>query len=102
MTEPLMPEPATPQFLNVPTLLERSLPRPPMVRPLQLGGMFILIVIVSTLISSRGGEMESLVSAISMLCMFLLVSGLGLFSWFAVRKARSEQSQIEAIEELLR
>ncbi len=88
-------------FLDVPTLLDRSQPR---LRGNWLwlaGGAFLLLVLGSALLSGQSGAMARLVSIFSAMVMLGLIAGMGLMTWFAVRSARTEHMQLQATEELI-
>jgi hypothetical protein len=89
-------------FLNVPGLLEQSQPRAAGMRLWQAFGLFILVVLVSALLSSQGGEMARLVSFFSYIVMLGLVGGMILISRSAFNQARGEQMMLESVEELVR
>jgi hypothetical protein len=97
-----METPAPQQFLDVPALLDRSLPRRIGLRLWQVAGLFMLVVLLSTYLSGRGGGSAQLVSALSGLLLLGLVGGLIVMSGFIVRRARAEQERVEAIEEVVR
>jgi tetratricopeptide (TPR) repeat protein len=99
---PGMNEPMQPMFLDVPTLLEQSQPRPSTVRLWQAGGVFVLVVIVSAYISGRNSQAAQVMSVLSALLMVLLIGAMGLISWFMFKAAKTEQAFIESIEELIR
>lgn len=83
-------------------LLERSQPRPSGIRLWQAAGVFALIVMLSTYLSTRGAQSAQWVSYISGLVMLGLVVGLFIFSWRLFRLSRAEHMQLEAAEELIR
>ncbi|HVT88871.1 MAG TPA: hypothetical protein VHD56_08475 [Tepidisphaeraceae bacterium] len=89
------------QFLDVDALLERSRPRAPGARLGRMAGVFLLVVLLSAFVSSRGGEAASVVDLISNLVMVGLVGGLILFSWRTTRRTRMESMALQAIDELL-
>lgn len=99
-SSPLDPTPA-PVFLDVPFLLEASLPRP---RTgwfwYGLGG-FLLVVLASSYASMRSPVANAAMSLISGLVMFGIMIGMSALSWQAIRRARLEQAQLESIEELV-
>ena len=91
-----------PQFLDVPRLVELSMPRRSPVRAWQLAGIFMLVVIASTYFSTQGGQAAMITEIVSGLAMFGLVVAMGVISWNIVRKTREEQNTVEAIDELIR
>lgn len=97
-----MNEPLPPQFLDVASLLERSRPRVPTVRLWQILGVFMVVVLVSTYLNRQGSDAQKVVSVLSALLMFMLITTLGVVSLLTIRRVRAEQTQLEAIEELVR
>lgn len=92
---------SSPGFLDVPQLLERSQPRPRGQWLWVATGAFLLIVLISTYLSSQSGPMARLVSVFSGLVMLGLIAAMAILTWTTVRAARSEQHQLESIEELI-
>ena len=90
-----------PEFLDVPTLLERSQPRARGAWLWYALGGFLLVVLGSAVMSRQSGAMAQLVSVLSALMMLGLIGGLMLFTWLTVRRARAEHQQLEAVEELI-
>src|SRR4029077_16734311 len=97
-----MTQSSAPQFLDVPTLLERSPPRGPGVRLWQVLGMFALVVMFSTYLSSRSSDAARVVNLLSMVLMIMLMGALAVISWTMFRRARTEQLTLEGSEELIR
>jgi hypothetical protein len=97
-----MSQPLPPQFLDVPSLLERSRPHVPAVRMWQMVGVFMIVVMISAYLNGQGGNAAQVMSVVSGLLMFLLVFALAGISWMTVRRVRLEQMQLEAAEELVR
>src|SRR3954466_9223141 len=97
----LMNEPVPTGFLDVKALLERSQPHANHARGLYAIGIFIVVVLLSAFVSSRGAAAANLVTAVSMLAMLGVMGGLTLYSWYLTRQHRAEQLQLEAIEELV-
>jgi tetratricopeptide (TPR) repeat protein len=97
-----MSEPAAPQFLDVPLLIDRSMPRRAPIRMWQVTGIFMMVVLFSAYITSQGGQAAAVMSAVSLFLMVGLIAALVAISWTIVRKARAEQAQVEAIDELIR
>jgi hypothetical protein len=91
-----------PAFLDVPALLERSQPRGAGGRLWQMAGVFLLVVLISSYITSRGGTAAMIMNALSIVLMIALIGAMGLISWFMYRKARDEQFLLDSIEELIR
>lgn len=91
----------SPQFLDVAWLLEASQPRG---RIAWMGpgvGLFLLVVLVSAVLSSRSSEMKSMVDLASSLVMVLTFIAMAFVMWNAVRRQRDERRMLEAIEELV-
>jgi len=88
-------------FLDVPTLLERSMPRASPVRGMYVLGTFLLIVLVSAFVSNQGPTAATIVRIISALAMMGVMAGLFIYSWYLAKHHRAEQVQLEAIEELV-
>jgi hypothetical protein len=91
----------TPEFLDVPTLLERSQPRPRGLWMWYILGAFLIVVLGSVVLNRQSGAMAQLVNVLSALVMLGLIGGLMLFTWLIVRRARAEHQQLEAVEELI-
>lgn len=88
-------------FLDVPTLLEASEPRP---RVAWLGygvGAFLLVVLTAALIGQKSAEAQAALRLFSALSMLLLMGLLGLLTVLTVRRHRAEQEQLEAAAELV-
>ncbi len=91
----------SPDFLNVPALLERSQPR-------ARGGLmwfgllaFVMVVLASAAVGGRSPAAAALVRVFSMLTMLGLITGMAVMMALVVRRARGEQQQLEAVEELM-
>jgi tetratricopeptide (TPR) repeat protein len=90
-----------PPFLDVDSLLEHSQPRHGPNLLWYAGGAFILIVLVSAYLSNASSSMAALVNNISSLAMLGIVVAMGVATWQLAKRARSEQQQLAAIEELM-
>lgn len=90
-----------PTFLDVPTLLEQSQPRHNPNVLLYAAGMFVLLVFTSAYFSSASGTAATLVNDMSSIAMLGIVFALGVATWRVAKKARTEQEQLAAIEELM-
>src|SRR4051812_25178402 len=107
MTQPpennsVAPQPPQDQpFLDVPTLLERSQPAPRVAWFWYAVGLFLLVVMISAWASRQSPVMANVVRMLSALSMLGIVAGLTVVTWIAVKKAREEQLQLEAVEELV-
>jgi tetratricopeptide (TPR) repeat protein len=88
-------------FLDVPALLESSMPRP---RVAWLGygiGAFLLLVLAAALAGQRSAEAQAALRVFSALAMLLLMGVLGALTVLTVRRHRAEQEQLEAAAELV-
>ncbi len=90
-----------PEFLDVPTLLESSMPRPRINWFLYGLGTFLLIVLAAALLGRQSQTMNQLVQDASRLAMILLMGGLIFATVFVVRRHRAEQQRIEGVSELV-
>lgn len=92
---------SAPAFLDVPMLLEAS---EPVRRPAWLWymtGLFIVVMIVSALAGSQSQQVETLVSFLSALLLVGVMIASSAMMMAMARSQRSEQHQLEAIEELV-
>jgi hypothetical protein len=93
--------PAPPSFLDVPTLLESSMPRP---RPAWIWyGMVALAVVVLTMTAAAGQnpQLKLVVRFFGGLAMIALVISMASYASYVVKQQRKEQQRVEAIEELV-
>jgi tetratricopeptide (TPR) repeat protein len=93
--------PPPPEFLDVPTLLEASTPRPRIPWAWYVGGGFLVLLVASAL---AGQESEPTRQAIELLSMLLFVGmmvGLFVLTAVTVRKLRAEQQAVEGVGELV-
>lgn len=89
-----------PNFLPVDLLLDESQPRRGgRHRFLYMIGLFVLVVMFSTLAQSAGAEV--VVRFLSLLLMVGLMIGLAVATLVVARRAQGEQGTLEAIEELI-
>jgi tetratricopeptide (TPR) repeat protein len=96
-----VPPTSPPPFLDVPTLLERSQPRP-RVNWLWYGiGLFLLLVISSTFGSAKTPAFRQSIQVLSLFLLLGLMAAMTLATMFAVRRHRARQQAVEAIEELI-
>ncbi|HEX2971503.1 MAG TPA: hypothetical protein VHP11_04185, partial [Tepidisphaeraceae bacterium] len=96
-----MTEQANNTFLDVPELLESSLPR---VRGMWLwygGGALMLMILIGSLAGSRNPVAKQLIELMSSLAMGGLIAAIGISAWMAARGVQREQQQMEAAEELV-
>jgi tetratricopeptide (TPR) repeat protein len=95
------PQLQPPPFLDVPTLLESSQPRPRVGWFWYGAGGFLLIVMGATILSGQSEAGKRLVDALSALLMLALISGMMVLTVFTVRRHRNEQQEVEAASELV-
>jgi hypothetical protein len=97
----LPPAPTAPPFLDVPTLIEASMPelRPGWMR--YSLGIFILIVLSGMYISNQHPEYAGAVQLASSFLMLSLVVVMAAVTFFTVRSQRREQGQLDTVEELI-
>jgi thioredoxin-like negative regulator of GroEL len=95
-----MPE-DPPTILDVPQLLENSLPRqrPAWIWYALIG--FAVALLTSTLASGQNQALQMYVRALGGLAMLGVVIAMGIFTSHTVRQQRKEQQRVEAIEELV-
>src|SRR5437016_8247461 len=94
------PQPAAP-FLDVPTLLESSRPRPRVSWFWYGAGGFLLVVLGATLLSGHSETGKKLVDALSAVLMAALIAGMMAMTVITVRRHRAEQQEIDAASELV-
>ena len=94
-----MAEQATPTFLDVPYLLEASVPRNRTSWLWYAMGAFALFVVLSSYVS--GQRNKALVEGMSMVAMLGLAGAMIATAFVAARSAQREQSELEAAEELI-
>ena len=94
-------DPAEPLPLDPDNLIEASLPhaRGGMLR--YVVGIFVLMVLFSTVASTRSREGAHAVSVLSALGMLGLITALTALTWYAAHSVKAEQQQVESIEELV-
>src|SRR5258705_6449361 len=93
--------PAPDTYLDVPRLLESSLPKP---RPAWLWYAllaFALLILTTTSAAGQNPQIQLVVRFFGGLAMLGLVIGMGWFTSHAVKQQRKEQQRVEAIEELV-
>src|SRR5687768_10457990 len=94
-------EQAAPQFLDVPRLIEASVPQP---RPVwvwyALMG-FALLVLTMTFAASGNPQAQAALQAVGGIAMLGSVVAMGLYTSHTVKQQRQEQQRVEAIEELV-
>ena len=89
------------EFLDVPRLLDASLPRPRQSWAWYGLGIFALIVLTSTWASSKDPGLQLIVRMIGGLAMLGVVVAMALITSHTVKQQRQEQQKIEAVEELV-
>ena len=87
-------------FLDVPTLLERSMPRARTVGLWYVGGAFLLVLLLTSYAGRAAGNARA-VEAVSAFAMLLLIFAMGILTWLAARSIQVEQSALEAVTELV-
>jgi len=92
--------PANP-FLDVPMLLEASIPRPRGGWFWYAGGVFLLIVLLSTYIERGVANGRQIVNFLSSLIMLALIGAMGYMTWRSARQVQGEQLKLAAVEELV-
>lgn len=95
-----METPPTVPFLDVPTLLERSQPRPRGPWLWYGMGLFLMLVLLGRLGAGASPVMARLIEAGSLLLMLGLMTGMGVLAWVGLSRLRTEQHQLVAVEEL--
>jgi tetratricopeptide (TPR) repeat protein len=88
-------------FLDVPTLLEASQPRPRVGWFWYGAGGFLLVVFGATLLSGHSETGKKLVDSLSALLMVGLIAGMMVLTVLTVRRHRAEQQEVEAASELV-
>jgi hypothetical protein len=101
ISAPAVSPTASPPFLDVPTLIEASLPERRVAWMRYSFGIFLLIVVTSMYLSNRSQQLAGLVQVASSLLMLGLVVAMASVTFFTVRSQRGEQRQLETIEELI-
>src|SRR3954465_7611888 len=93
--------PAPPPFLDVPTLLELSEPRPRANWLWLAAGFFGMLVVGSTMASRQSPQAHQAVERLSLGLMIGLRAVMTLATMHTVRQHRGRQQTVEAIEELI-
>lgn len=93
--------PPTDAFLNVPWLLESSVPRRPVPRIWFFLGGVVLVLVLSALFSGKSDGSDALVDAISGVLMGGLMMGLLVTSSIVMKRMRAEQQLVESIGEMI-
>ena len=82
-------------------LLEASIPRPRGGWFWYAGGVFLLIVLLSTYIERGVANGRQIVNFLSSLIMLALIGAMGYMTWRSARQVQGEQLKLAAIEELM-
>jgi hypothetical protein len=90
-----------PDFLDVSALIERSQPRPRVAWFWYAVGLFLLLIMTASYLTTRHPELTGLVNLLSGGLMFLLVVGISGVTFYIVQRQRGEQQQLEGLEELV-
>jgi hypothetical protein len=92
---------APPQFLDVPRLLDASVPRPRGQWVWYVLVAFAVLLLTATLAAQGNPQAQGVVRAIGGIGMLGVVIAMGMYTSHTVRQARQEQQRVEAIEELV-
>jgi tetratricopeptide (TPR) repeat protein len=88
-------------FLDVPTLLQTSQPRPRL-QWMRLGmGGFVLLMLLSLVVGRQSPGSEGVISLLTSVGMMGLLLGMGAVTYTGIREQRYEHARLEAIEELV-
>jgi tetratricopeptide (TPR) repeat protein len=90
-----------PILVDVPTLLERSRPRPRAAWMAFAAGGGILAMLAMSMASDRSAESRQDMEVLAGFLMMLLVGGMYLTNYLQARAGRIEQARLEAAEELM-
>jgi tetratricopeptide (TPR) repeat protein len=88
-------------FLDVAELIERSQPHPRVGWLAYAIGVFLVIVVGSTLLQSSAPQMAKAVDLLSKLAMVGVMGGMALVTSLTVKRQRDEMKRVEALEELV-
>jgi tetratricopeptide (TPR) repeat protein len=101
---PVQPDPAVSpgrSFLDVPWLLEASVPRRPIPRLWFFFGGVIAVLVLSALFSGKSAEARTAMDALSGVLMAGLMAALIISSSLVVRRLRAEQQAVEEIGDMV-
>lgn len=90
----------TDSFLDVPSLLERSMPRARAAGLWYVGGSFLLVLLLTSFVGRAAGNARA-VEAVAAFAMLLLIFAMGILTWLAARSIQAEQTALEAVTELV-
>lgn len=96
-----MEEAAAPQFLDPNRLLESSRPRPRVNLVWWVGGVFLLIVLGTSVLGGQWVEQRQVFGLVSALAMAGLIMTMSALSIYTVRRFRAEQQRVEQIGEFV-
>lgn len=88
-------------YFDIPALLESSQPRPRGPWLFYALGIFLLVVLTSTYVSSHSPAWAQAVDLLSKFVMIGLMVGMALLTSVMVRRQRDQMRQVEALEELV-
>ena len=88
-------------FLDVNRLLETSVPRPQVNLTWWLGGLVLVLLLITAIIDRQSVAGKAVVAVLSIVGMVVLIGGVSLISVFTVKRFRSEQQQIELLGEMV-
>jgi tetratricopeptide (TPR) repeat protein len=88
-------------FLDVPTLLESSAPKPRIPWAWYVGGGFLVLLLASAFAGQQSEPARQAVELLSMLLFVGMMVGLSILTGITVRKLRAEQQAVEGLGELV-
>jgi hypothetical protein len=90
-----------PTFLDVPRLLDASMPKPRQAWATYAMITFVLVVLTTALASQGNPQIQGVARFVGGVVMLGVVLGMGMLTSHTLKLARREQQQVEAIEELV-
>lgn len=90
------------KFLDVPTLIDRSLPRPHLAWLGYLGAAFLAVVVISAAVNLQWEGGQQVVRLLAGFAFIVVLAVLGFVTVWTVRGLQRERARLEAIEELVR
>ena len=90
------------KFLDVPTLLERSNPKPRLAFMGYLGAAFLAVVVISAGINLQWEGGQRVVRLLAGFAFIVVIAVLGLVTVWTARSLQRERTRLEAIDELVR
>jgi tetratricopeptide (TPR) repeat protein len=88
-------------FLDVPTLLEASGPRPRVPLIWYVGGGFLVLMLSTAIAGQQSPQVRQAVEVLSTLVFLAMMAGLSMLTVITVRKLRAEQVAVEGAGELV-